>query len=132
MGDDLNRVQRQQIRNIGEHKDLYQVCNHNILYFEGEILLRISLFLPTYFHVAGGESESATPEIKDPSESGRKAQTWFFRPFVRLKDGQTFLNLLDLRKQQLETSLASASVISWACADTNPPETQLRAKIRIA
>ena len=37
---------------------------------------------------------------------------------MRLKDGQTFSNLLDARKTQRETSLASASVISWACART--------------
>ena len=72
--------------------------------------------------LAGSESESATPEINHPSESGRKAQTWFFRAFVRLKDGQTFSKLLDSRKQQLETTLASASVISCACAYTTPLE----------
>ena len=43
---------------------------------------------------------------------------------VCLKDGQTFSNLLDARKQQLETSLASASVISWAFADTTLLESQ--------
>ena len=51
------------------------------------------------FMSAGSESESATPEINDPSESGRKAQTWFFRALVCRKDGQTFSNLLDARKQ---------------------------------
>ena len=61
--------------------------------------------------------ESAKPEINEPSESGKMAQTWFFRAFICLKDGQTFSNLLDEHKQQLETSLASA-VISWACAIT--------------
>ena len=73
---------------------------------------------------AGSESESATPEVNNPSESGRKDQTWFFRAFVRLKDGQTFSNLLDLRKQQLETSFESASVIAWACASTTLLEIQ--------
>ena len=74
--------------------------------------------------LAGGESESATPEIIQPCESGRKAQTWFFRALVCLKDGQTFSNLLDARKQQLETSLAAASVISWACVNTMLLENQ--------
>ena len=37
---------------------------------------------------------------------------------VCLKDGQTFSNHLDARKQQLETFLAAASIISWACANT--------------
>ena len=40
------------------------------------------------------------------------------------KDGQTFANLLDARKQQLDTSLASASVISLACTNTAPFEFQ--------
>ena len=74
--------------------------------------------------LAGSESESATPEINDPSESGRKAQTWFFRALVCLKDGQTFSNILDALKQQLETSLAAASVILWACANTTLLENQ--------
>ena len=73
-------------------------------------------------------TESATPEINDPSERGRKAKTWFFRALVCLKDGQTFSNLLDALKQQLETSLADqvavASVISWACANTTLLENQ--------
>jgi hypothetical protein len=37
---------------------------------------------------------------------------------VRLKDGQTFSNLLDASKQQMDTALASATVISWACTNT--------------
>ena len=40
------------------------------------------------------------------------AQTWFFRAFVCLKDSQTFSNLLDVRKQELETSLAGWDCIS--------------------
>ena len=74
--------------------------------------------------MAESESESATPEINDPSESGRKGHTWFFRAIVCLTDSQTFSNFLDARRQQLETSLASAIVISWACADTTPLESQ--------
>ena len=72
--------------------------------------------------LAGSELESATPEINDPSESGRRAQTWFFRAIVCLTDGKTFSNLLDARKQLLETSLASPSVISWAFANTTSLE----------
>ena len=48
----------------------------------------------------------------------------FFRAFICHKDDQSFSNVLDARNQQLETSLASASVISWACANTTLPETQ--------
>ena len=38
------------------------------------------------------------------------AQTWFFWP----KDDKTFLDLLNARKKQLDTSFATASVITWA------------------
>ena len=33
------------------------------------------------------------------------------------KDGKTFLNLLNARKKQVDTSVATASVITWAFAD---------------
>jgi endo-1,4-beta-D-glucanase Y len=36
---------------------------------------------------------------------------------VRLNDGQTFSNFLDARKQQMDISLVSATVISWACTN---------------
>ena len=64
--------------------------------------------------LTGSEAESASSDVDAPSsrESGREAKTWSFSVLVRLEDGQTFSNLLDMRKKQLETSLASASVIS--------------------
>jgi hypothetical protein len=66
------------------------------------------------------ESGSASSgEVHDSSGcDGRKeAQTWSFKSCVRLKEGQTFSNLLDARKQQMNISLASATVISWACTN---------------
>ena len=66
-----------------------------------------------------GESdpESASSDVDAPNfrESRRQSRTWSFRIRVRLVDGQTFSDLLDMRQPQLEASLASASVISWAC-----------------
>ena len=41
------------------------------------------------------------------------------------KDGKTFLCLLNERKKQLHTSLATASVITWLFADTVGLETQI-------
>ena len=69
---------------------------------------------------AARETESASSNVDVPSgrDGSRKAQTWSFRAWVRLKDGQTFSNLLDARKQQMYTALASATVISWACTNT--------------
>ena len=71
--------------------------------FKAEFCSRSTFFLRIVFMLAVSESESATPQINDPSESRRKAQTWFFRAFVSLKDGQIFSKLLDARKQQLES-----------------------------
>ena len=45
-------------------------------------------------------------------------QTWMFQACMLLKADQTFLNLLISRKEPMTNSLATASVISWACADT--------------
>ena len=76
--------------------------------------------------LAESESESASSNLDNPSmdKSGRKAQTWSFRVCVRFTDGQTFSDFLDSRKQQQETSLASALVISWAYANTARIESQ--------
>jgi hypothetical protein len=67
--------------------------------------------------LTASDGESASSDVDAPNfrESRREAMTWSFRVRVRLEDGQTFSDLLDMRQQQLETSLASASVISWAC-----------------
>ena len=73
--------------------------------------------------LTASEAESASSDVDAPNsrESGRQAKTWSFRVFVRLEDCQTFSNLLDImRTQQMETSLASASVISWACVHPSP------------
>jgi hypothetical protein len=63
---------------------------------------------------------SASSEEDDPSSyDGRRAsRTWLFSACVRLKDGKTFSNVLDERKKQVDTSLAFATVISWACTNT--------------
>jgi hypothetical protein len=57
---------------------------------------------------------ASSAEVDDPSGCDRKreAQTWSFGACVRLHSGQTFSNLLDARKQQMDISLASATVIS--------------------
>jgi hypothetical protein len=70
--------------------------------------------------LAASEAESASSTLDDPSiyAGTRKSQTWFFRAYVRLKDGKTiFSNLLDARKPQLDTALPTASLISWACTN---------------
>ena len=52
-----------------------------------------------------------------------RAETWFFKITVRLDDGRDFSDVLDARKQQLERSLSTVSVISWAaCPDSNRSE----------
>ena len=54
-------------------------------------------------------SEAGSAEVDDPSgyDLRREAQTWLFRACVRLNDGQTFSNLLDERKLQMDKALAS-------------------------
>ena len=59
-------------------------------------------------------------DLDDPSshENELRAETWFFKITVRLDDGRDFSDVLDARKQQLESSLSTVSVISWAaCPD---------------
>jgi hypothetical protein len=50
-------------------------------------------------------------EVDDPSscDGRREARTWLFRSCLRLKEGQTFSNLLDAHKPQMDISLASAT-----------------------
>ncbi|MEI7974037.1 MAG: hypothetical protein WCH11_06705 [Bdellovibrio sp.] len=76
--------------------------------------------------LAESESESVSSKLDEPTidVSGREARTWSFRVCVRLKDGQTFSNFLDSRKKPLETSLASALVISWAPANAAQIQSQ--------
>jgi hypothetical protein len=72
-----------------------------------------------------GSASSADPNGFD----GRgQAQTWSFRACVRPKDGQTFSNLSDARKQQMGISLASASMTLWACTNTARIEPQYSAE----
>ena len=126
MGEALKPVQRQQTLGTQDNKCLYQIYNHDIEHF-GLNSAQAQLFSEKIIlMLADSESESASSKLDDPTmdESGRKAQTWSFRVCVRLKDGQTFSNLLDARKQQLETSLASALVILWAFANTASLESQ--------
>ena len=74
-------------------------------------------FFEVFLCCAESEAES-TSERDNSNEHERRAQTWFFRTCVRSKDGKTFLDLLNARKKQLDTSLATASEITWAFADT--------------
>ena len=63
--------------------------------------------------------------VDDPSshDNELRAETWFFMITVRLDDGRDFSDVLDARKQQLERSLSTVSVISWAaCPDSNRSE----------
>jgi hypothetical protein len=78
--------------------------------------------ITTFFEAATPAREAGSAssgEVDDSSGcDGRKeAQTWLFKSCVRLKEGQTFSNLLDASKQQMNISLASATVISWACTN---------------
>jgi hypothetical protein len=70
--------------------------------------------------LAASSDDSPLSGIDEPEidNSEKESRTWSFRACVRLKDGQTFSDLLDARKPQLETYLPSKSVISWACAST--------------
>ena len=54
--------------------------------------------------LTASEAESASSDVDAPSsrESGREAKTWSFSVLVRIEDGQTFSNLLEMRKKQLE------------------------------
>ena len=60
-------------------------------------------------------------DVDDPSshENELRAETWFFKITVRLDDDRDFSDVFDARKQQLESSLSTVSVISWvACPDS--------------
>ena len=65
--------------------------------------------------------------VDDPSshENELLAETWFFKFTVRLDDERDFSDVLDARKEQLESrcSLSTVAVISWAaCPDSNCSE----------
>ena len=64
-------------------------------------------------------------DVDDPSshDNELRAETWFFKITVCLDDGRDFSDVLDTSKQQLECSLSTVSVISWAaCPDSNSSE----------
>ena len=52
--------------------------------------------------------------MDDPSshENELRAETWYFKITVRLDDERDFSDVLNARKQQLERSLSTVSVIS--------------------
>jgi hypothetical protein len=54
----------------------------------------------------------------------RESKIFFFRTYVRFKNGQSFSDLLDARKQEIETTLASATINLWACTNTARIQTQ--------
>ena len=64
-------------------------------------------------------------DVDDPSshENEVRAETWFLKIIVHLDDDRDFTDVFDVRKQQLERSLSTVSVISWAaCPDSNRSE----------
>ena len=62
----------------------------------------------------------------------RRAQTWFFWTCVLSKGGKTFSDLLSACKKQLDTSITTALVITWAFADTAGPVLDMSHKVWIA
>ena len=66
------------------------------------------------------ESDSE-PALDDLSSHDieQRADTWSFKVIVRLDNGGDFSEVLNARKQQLERSHSTVSVISWvACPDS--------------
>ena len=55
-------------------------------------------------------------DVDDPSshENEQRAGTCFLKITVRLDNGKDFSDILNACKQQLERSLSTVSVISWA------------------
>ena len=47
-------------------------------------------------------------------ENKQRAETWFLKITVLLESGKDLSDILNARKQQLERSLSTVSVISWA------------------
>jgi hypothetical protein len=70
--------------------------------------------------LVANEVESASSHVDGASIHDRPCKHGRLGPVcsVHLMDGQTFSKLLDARKQQMDTALASATVISWACINT--------------
>ena len=52
------------------------------------------------------------------AENELRAETWFLKIIVRLEDDRDFSDILNARKQQLETlaSISTVSIISWAAS----------------
>ena len=67
-----------------------------------------------------GEESDSEPALNDPNSHDieQQADTWVFKVIVHLDNGEHFSEVFNARKQQLEHSLSTASVISWAaCPD---------------
>ena len=61
---------------------------------------------------------SATESDPDTNDYEKRAETWFFEIVVRLLHDKTFSDFLKAREQELGSCIESASVISWACSQT--------------
>ncbi len=109
LGEGLNLIKRYKILDI-QQKNVSVKYDNTILHD-----LKAKYFPKPIF------PESSLLAVADPSCCDGKGEslTWSFRACVRLKDGQTFSDLLDARKQHMDVALASASVITWACTNTN-------------
>ena len=59
-------------------------------------------------------------DVDDPSshENELLAETWLLKITVSLNNDRDFSDVLDASKQQLECSLSTVSVISWAAWPT--------------
>ena len=61
---------------------------------------------------------SATESDPGTNDYEKRADTWFFEIVVLLLHDQTFSDLLKAREQELGSCIQSASVILWACSQT--------------
>ena len=66
--------------------------------------------------VSSGIKIESETYVDDPSsdEDEQRAKSWFFKITWRLYYGRDFSDVSNARKQQLERSLPTASVIRWA------------------
>ena len=56
------------------------------------------------------------------AENELRAETWFFKIIVHLDDDRDFSDVLNAHKQQLQRSLSTVSVISWAASPKSESE----------
>ena len=68
----------------------------------------------------GELTDLKNPTLAEPhglsAENELRAETWFFKIIMRLDDDRDFSEVLNARKKQLERSLSTVSVISWAAS----------------